>query len=297
MGDSTWKFTLSTESNRHGFCLAVPVVLFERRELMKEKRPSALVTTKEKYSTKAVRIAKETAERLGIPYVPRGNFSLPELRAQYGVDSILVVKKGLLFLEGTEETLQFHPNMAHLRVKNLRFGRGDHLVKALDIQPGDKVLDCTLGMGSDAIVESFAAGPEGSVTGLESQPLIEAVVSYGLRNFDGDGEKITEAMRRVQTVCTDALAYLQAQEDNSFDSVYFDPMFRYPLMDSENLSPLRSLADGRALTEETVAEACRVARKRVVMKENARSLEFERLGFKTIMGGKYSKVHYGVMML
>ena len=104
------------------------------------------------------------------------------------------------------------------------------------------------------------------------------------------GEKIT---RKVFEAAID----LAGQEDSSFDSVYFDPMFRYPLMDSENLSPLRSLADSRALTEETVAEACRVARKRVVMKENARSLEFERLGFKTIMGGKYSKVHYGVMML
>ena len=271
--------------------------LFERQELMNETRPLALVTTKEKYSTKAVRIAKETAEKLGLPYVPRERFSLPELRQQYGVENVLVVKKGLLFLEGPEETLHFHPNMAHIRVKNLRFGRGDHLVKALDIQPGDKLLDCTLGLGADAIVESFAAGPEGSVTGLESQPLIEAVVGYGLRNFDGDGEKITEAMRRVKTVCIDALTYLKEQPDNSFDAIYFDPMFRYPLMDSENLSPLRSLADGRALTEETVAEARRVARKRVVMKENARSLEFERLGFKTIMGGKYSKVHYGVMIL
>ncbi|SEH27646.1 MULTISPECIES: class I SAM-dependent methyltransferase [unclassified Selenomonas] len=264
---------------------------------MEEMRPLALVTTKEKFSTKAVRIAKETAEQLGLPYVPRSSFSLPELREKYGVDNILVVKKGLLFLEGIEETLQFHPNMAHIRVKNLRFGRGDHLVKALDIQPGDRILDCTLGLGADAIVESFAAGPEGSVTGLESRPLIEAVVSYGLRHFDGDGEKITEAMRRVQTVCTDALAYLKEQPDNSFDAIYFDPMFRYPLMDSENLSPLRALADDRALTEETVAEACRVAKRRVVMKENARSLEFERLGFKTIMGGKYSKVHYGVMIL
>ena len=264
---------------------------------MEDRQLKAIVTTRQKYSTKSVRVAKETAAKLGIAYVPRGRESLPDLREKYGVEDILVVKKGLLFLERPEEALHFHPNMAHIRVKNLRFGRGDHLVKALDIQPGDKLLDCTLGLGADAIVESYAAGPEGAVIGLESQPLIEAVVGYGLQNFEGDGEKITEGMRRVKTVCTDALAYLKVQPDNAFDAIYFDPMFRYPLMDSENLSPLRALADGRALTEETVAEACRVARRRVVMKENARSLEFERLGFGKIMGGKYSKVHYGVMEL
>ena len=33
------------------------------------------------------------------------------------------------------------------------------------------------------------------------------------------------------------------------------------------------------------------------LKENARSLEFERLGFTQIMGGRYSKVHYGVRIL
>ncbi|MGP1407976.1 MAG: class I SAM-dependent methyltransferase, partial [Selenomonas sp.] len=44
-----------------------------------------------------------------------------------------------------------------------------------------------------------------------------------------------------------------------------------------------------------VAEACRVAKRRVVLKENSRSLEFARLGFSKIAGGKYSPVHYGVI--
>lgn len=51
----------------------------------------------------------------------------------------------------------------------------------------------------------------------------------------------------------------------------------------------------RALTPETVAEARRVARRRVVMKERRESEEFERLGFFEVVGGKYSRVSYGVM--
>ena len=101
-------------------------------------------------------------------------------------------------------------------------------------------------------------------------------------------------MRRVNTVCDDALHYLQQQADDSVDVVYFDPMFRHPFMDSTSLDPLRTVADKRALTPETVAEACRVARHRVVMKESSRSEEFARLGFIQTAGGKYSNVHYGV---
>ena len=33
------------------------------------------------------------------------------------------------------------------------------------------------------------------------------------------------------------------------------------------------------------------------MKENARSAEFIRLGFEKVVGGTYSKVHYGVIEL
>ena len=70
-----------------------------------------------------------------------------------------------------------------------------------------------------------------------------------------------------------------------------------PLTASNGISPLRSVANHAALSVEAVEEAKRVARSRVVMKEANGSEEFGRLGFKKIMGGKYSKVHYGVMDL
>ena len=94
----------------------------------------------------------------------------------------------------------------------------------------------------------------------------------------------------------DYLDYLRQQKDNSYDVVYFDPMFRKPLTASNGISPLRSVANHAPLSEEAVAEALRVARQRVVMKEASGSEEFARLGFHQLMGGKYSKVHYGVMI-
>ena len=259
---------------------------------------SAIVTTVrrgQKYTEANRTLAAHTAKTLGIPNVPRGNNSLEELRAAYGVDAVLVARRGLLTLVTAEGELFFHPGMSHLRIKNLLLAHGDHLVTALGLTEGMSVLDCTLGTGADAIVESFAVGAAGAVTALESNPLIAAVIADGLAHATGDNYEMHAAMRRITVHHADALAFLRAAETDSCDVIYFDPMFRRPLHESAGMNALRVLADMRALTEETIAEACRVARRRVVMKERRESAEFERLGFTHIMGGKYSRIAYGVM--
>ena len=260
----------------------------------------AVATTGRKWSQAAEDLARCAAEYAGLRYIPRGTRSEEELRKETGAEYLLVAKHGLLSIEAPEETFFFHPNMAHLRLKNIRFGsggNGDRMVEAMGLKRGMEVLDCTLGFGADAIVSSFAVGQEGRVVGVESEILIETVVGYGLAHFKAENWPIQEAMRCVETHCTEAYSFLQEQADDSFDVVYFDPMFRHPLTESRSLTPLRELANPAALTQETIDEACRVARHRVVLKENSRSAEFDRLGFKQVVGGKYSKVHYGVMEL
>ena len=79
------------------------------------------------------------------------------------------------------------------------------------------------------------------------------------------------------------------------DIVYFDPMFRYSLTASASIQPLRSIADTSAVTLESIQQACRVAKHRVILKENSKSLEFNRLGFPKRYGGQYSPVHYGII--
>lgn len=257
----------------------------------------AIITTSRKPHAAAEALAQRTAERLALPYVPRGTLSSEELRARCGADCLLVARLDGLRLETPEGELFFHPNMSHLRVKNLRKGQRDNMAEAMGLRRGMAVLDCTLGFGADAIVESFVTGETGRVVGVEASPLIEAVVREGLAYFKGENDVMTSAMRRIETHCADALSFLRAQREKSFDVVYFDPMFRHPLLASENLNPLRYAADHRAATPELIEEAKRVARRRVVLKETSRSGEFSRLGFPEIMGGKYSPVHYGVLRL
>lgn len=254
-----------------------------------------IVTTIRKPNQAQETFAEEISLKLGGQFVRRENFSFDTLKKLHGAESILLVKKNSLSIIASDGELFFHPNTAHLRIKNLRGGEGDRLIDALKISEGAKVLDCTLGLGSDAIVESFIAGAAGKVVALEINPLIAEVVSYGLKNFSDDSPHILQAMRRVEVINADCGEFLKTCADNSFDVVYFDPMFRRPVQKSSGLNPIRPLADNRPLTKETIHEACRVAKFRVVMKEHNGSPEFERLGFKVAEGGKYSSVAFGVI--
>ena len=116
-----------------------------------------------------------------------------------------------------------------------------------------------------------------------------------MKNFSDDTPPVIEAMRRVEVVTADYFDYLKTCADKSFDVVYFDPMFRHAINKSSGINPIRPLADNRPLEIISVREACRVARRCVVMKENSRSTEFERLGFKIADGGKYSSISFGVI--
>lgn len=256
-----------------------------------------IVTTDRKNHSSSIRLAEMAAEQLGVPLVKRNREPIEGLREKYGADQVLVARQESYILVTQEGELFFHPNMAQLRIKNIRMGEEDHMAKAMDLQEGMSVLDCTLGFGADSIVASFAVGETGSVTGLEASPLIAFVTSEGMKQFLATNYELHSAIKRVRVINADYNDYLREMPDKSVDVVYFDPMFRHPLRDSHNINPLRSVADHRPLSLSALNEARRVARHRVVMKENSRSLEFARLGFEEIAGGKHSKVHYGVIRL
>ncbi len=71
-------------------------------------------------NTASQTLAKETADRLGLPFVVRGNSSVEALMEQYEVPAVMVAKKQALTLVTSGGELFFHSSMAHLRIKNLR---------------------------------------------------------------------------------------------------------------------------------------------------------------------------------
>jgi len=226
-------------------------------------------------------IARQLSERLSAPYIPRERKTLKQLFAETGSTQAVVVTRDEIRWEDREgRRFFFHPSMSAVRVKRLRSGGDDPLAASSGMRRGDEVLDCTLGLGADAIVSSFAVGPEGKVVALESQPVIAALVEYGLRTYTTDRADLTEAMRRVKVVCADYRDYLPRLPDNSFDIVMFDPMFGETVRESSAMQALRPLANPEPLDPASGKEAVRVARRAVLLKERRGSGEFARLGFK-----------------
>ncbi len=255
-----------------------------------------VVTTGHRAGAPELKLAAWFSARLGVPLVPRAGLSLPALVRRYGVSGVLVVsaRRASYFCNGEE--LFFHPSLAKLRISEIKAGKTDWMIKAMALQPGDWVLDCTLGLGVDATVASFVAGNRGRVVGVESSPVLAALVEHGLKTYsDHASRELIEAMARIEVICADHLSYLKELPAESFDVVYFDPMFRKPLPKSAAINPLRFVANPAPLSVQAVQEALRVARRRVVMKETRDSGEFSRLGFTRIEGGKFSPVAYGII--
>ena len=256
-----------------------------------------VVTTTHKPNMDMINCAKSAATEFGMIYVERGKFSLDDIKNNFAVTKILIAGKNGWVLNTQGGEMFFHLNMANLRIKSIVSGQSDHMVKAMELKEGMRVLDCTLGLASDAIVSSFVVGSTGKVCGLEVSPLTAFIVKEGLKNFAPKDKQVEEALRRIEVININYLDFLRKQPENAYDVVYLDPMFRHPIKESLHLNPLRFVADHTAVSLEALIEAKRVAKCRVVFKENSRSKEFERLAFSKIEGGKYSSVHYGVIEL
>ncbi|MBA4602352.1 class I SAM-dependent methyltransferase [Thermoactinomyces mirandus] len=215
-----------------------------------------------------------------VPFLARGRKSLKALFEEMKTDrAVIIGKNEWRYEEKNGFTFYFHPNMSALRVKHLMDGQPDRMVTAANLGKGDHVLDCTLGMGADAIVASYVVGTSGRVVALESEPVIAEIVRHGLRHYETDRKSLIQAMRRVEVVSSNYQSYLQECEDQSFDVVMFDPMFRETVEGSAGIHMLKPLANATPLEWESVQEAVRVARKAVLLKERPKSGEFERLGF------------------
>jgi len=252
-----------------------------------------IVTTGVKTTPAIIADAQDLATALTADFIARDHMSLENLRLKNQIDHILVVTKTQLKLIMPTGTYFFHIGMAKLRIQNLRIGKTDHMINAMQLTSGDVVLDCTLGLGTDAIVASYVLGSSGRVIGVESSPIVTELVCRGLVAYDPEDPEMALAMLRIEVVCAEHMDYLQRLPDKSVDIVYFDPMFRRPVQESSGIAPLRLLANPSPVTKDAIDEAKRVARKRVVFKEAAKSREFLRLGFQNCCGGTYSSVMFG----
>lgn len=242
---------------------------------------------------RSIELAKLWANELNVPCIERShNESLDDMLAKHQLDVIIVVKNNRPTVHSPEGEFSYHQSMAYLRLLNIEQGKGDHLVTALDLKEGMRVLDGTLGLATDATIASCMVGSTGLVVGTEASKLLHFCVSKGLANFEADSPRLTEAMRRIETHNLTAYEYLKTCKPGDFDVIYFDPMFQRPVKGSVAMDALRPLSYHKPLDEETIQLALKIAPK-VVIKERAEYILRE-LGCTEFVGGKYSRVKFGI---
>ncbi len=254
-----------------------------------------IVTTSERPSNEVVARARSLADELQAIYADRFNQTVRAMYLKWKTDEIVVVGplEIRLMLDG-QQPFYFHPSMALVRLKRLMAGGNDALLSISGAAEGDTVLDCTAGLCSDALVFSYKVGERGSVIALEASPVLHALVREGLQSYETGIPEIDKAMRAIKPVYGKHEQSMSRMEDNSADIVYFDPMFERPVTTSSSIIPLRSQAYREPLSKESVQEAIRIARKKVVLKDHRVSGQFERLGFRLARTSS-SAIAYGVI--
>lgn len=211
-------------------------------------------------------LAKDTAKRTGVPFVERADKSLEKLRAEYSTPIVCVESPEGPFLGTASGKLFFHEGTSVIRTgERVTGNKPPSIVAALDVSPADAILDCTLGLGIDSLVAATRL-ENGAVTGLEAGVLLADIVARGMKSYPFTRTRIADAARKITVVNADYREFLKNCDDASYDSIYFDPMFDHTVEKSDKIKRLREVAVMDALEPEHIREACRVARKRVVVK-------------------------------
>ncbi|MFJ7933892.1 class I SAM-dependent methyltransferase [Sporosarcina sp. NPDC096371] len=254
---------------------------------------STIITTGGRPDGRSERLAQDAAEVLGCPIIERKKRSIMRLQQEYGADVIVAGKDRFdLYRIGMDEPFFFHPNSAAFRLKRLVNGEMDPLIEVSHLKSGNSFLDCTLGLASDSIIASFITGDSGKVQGVEVDPAVAFITGRGLKSFPSESDLLVQAMNRIEVIQSDAIEFLRAQADSSWDIVYMDPMFHAPIVESSNFTALRQVGFHSELSQHWMEQAQRVCKRRVVVKDRFDSSVFKQFNM-TRKIRPNTKFHFG----
>ncbi len=242
--------------------------------------PPLAVTVTAKHPGRYDEPARAKARAWGLPFVPRIHKAPIEPMLGRDAQAFFILGGDGWTLTDAAGSLWFSPGMARVRIKRLRDGvqQPDQLVRLCELGPGDSVLDCTLGLGADALVCAHIVGPTGRVIGLEGSRALSALAEAGLAAMGANIE--------VHHVA--ALDFLSQQPSHSVDCVVFDPMFDKPKRSSPAFDVLRRYAVHTPLDLQTLNEARRVAKRWVVVKSGRFGDDFASLGLEALVLTRFS---------
>ncbi|WP_155590955.1 class I SAM-dependent methyltransferase [Lysinibacillus cavernae] len=256
---------------------------------------TTIVTTAGRPDDVSMALAAFACQELGAAFEPRRKRSVRKISQELQAHVIVAGKDRYdYYAYGAQEPFFFHPNSAAFRLKRIARGEAEPFLEAAQLQQGDTVLDCTLGLAADAMLAAYTVGEVGRVVGLEANSNVAFIVRQGMQSYDTSELPLTACMRQIEVVQCEAVGYLKSLPDNAFDVVYMDPMFEEIIEEANNFQALRLAGEHVTLTDEWVHEAKRVARKRVVLKAHFRSEWFAQYDFRQLTR-ETAKFHYGVL--
>ncbi len=257
-----------------------------------EKMP-VYVTTSLKGEVSLKDEAKAWADEVDARFLPRRGRKEEELYNQYENLIIYTNMGPEIRTEGGSH--HFHPSMAELRIRQIDSGKGDRFLDAVAATGPVKFLDCTCGLGSDALVASYGL-PRGScVDAVEASPLLARVTAWGFSRYVHERRAVTEALRHIHLTYNTYESVLTSIKDKSYDIIYFDPMFTRPVQGSSNFTPLRDVVCHAPLTTDMIDLALCKAGKRVVIKGRDFSELTGKYDNLKVGGGRYSRISYAVL--
>ncbi|MGE7132009.1 class I SAM-dependent methyltransferase [Lysinibacillus xylanilyticus] len=254
-----------------------------------------IVTTAGRPDDLSLALASFACKQLDASFEPRKKRSVRKISQELHAHVIVAGKNRFEYYAfGANEPFFFHPNSAAFRLKRVARGEAEPFLEAAQLEKGDSVLDCTLGLAADAMLAAYTVGEADRVVGLEANPNVAFIVGQGMQSYDTTELPLTACMRHIKVVQAEAVSYLKTLPDNTFDIVYMDPMFEEIIEEANNFEALRLAGEHMTLTNEWVSEAKRVAKKRVVLKAHFRSEWFAKYQF-TQLTRTTAKFHYGVL--
>lgn len=251
-----------------------------------------IVTTSMKASGTVCSAAKQWTHHIGGIFVERWGKSLERLTELSGGIFIVYTAKGpqLYTPQGKHG---FSLQLAELRIKKLRRGERDYLIEAFDMRQAGHILDCTCGLGADAITASFGLPLGTRVTALENSPYLGVITAWGFQHYRHEKEDVTAALRRIRFIAMDYQIWLRRTSEY-YDVIYFDPMFAHPVLLSSNFKPLRNVVTLEPITKEIIDLALTKA-SRVVIKTQSTKWIQSWFPWMENIGGKYSHIQYAVL--
>ncbi|MFT7520158.1 MAG: 16S rRNA (guanine1516-N2)-methyltransferase [Kiritimatiellia bacterium] len=230
------------------------------------------VTTSTRPTVHTLRRARYLADIPGLDWVDRRVMDASR-------PALMVGRTGLALLCG-ERQFRWHPGLLHTRIEA---GWSHPMVRAMRLAPGDRVLDCSLGLGTDAMFMTRLTGQP--VVALEMIPALALLTREGLRGY---------GVQDIHVICTESAHFMASLPDNCFDVVQGDPMFPKGTGVTPSLEGVRQIAHASPLSLEWVQQAVRVARKTVVVRDIDRGSLLEMLGAPEIFRVRKGRPRYGV---